>query len=356
MQDNSVVGSIDELPAEMVRARIRIGRRALPRPLGRLALLLAAAVGLPWLPILVEPPANRPMQRLPGVTGSALYRMAFDPVNHILATIDERGDVALQPIEEGTTSGRRLDVPGFARAIAFSPDGRTLAISQIHADILLFYMDPGITSPTMGPPVRQVTHLAFAPDGRILAFVAGQGRDILLWNIEARRPLTTLHLGELARSTTALAFAPVGHTLATADYYGNAVLIWDIPTGRILRRLRQTGLAYLAYSPDGRALAVVGHGVQIYDPSTGALIRTMGNGREDIRRAAFSPDGLRLAIASVDGIASVWDVETGRERMRLDSRTQVIRDVAFSDRGRTLLAIGSDGDIRRWDLDGPDIP
>lgn len=356
MQDNSLVGSIDELPTEMIRARIRFGRRALPRPLGRLALLLAAAVGLPWLPILVEPPANRPMQRLPGVTGSALYRMAFDPVNRILATIDERGCVAVQPVDEAAGAGRRIDVPGFAWAIAFSPDGRRLAVGQKNADVLFLTTNPGVPTRASGPPVRYVTHLAFAPDGRTLAIAcATRPGTILIWDIEARRTLLTLTHGNPPRSTTALAFAPDGASLAASGYDSSAVLIWDVLSGRLVRRLADTGQSGLAYSPDGRALAVVGHGVRIWNPSTGALIRTIAEGGS-FSQATFSPDGRRLATASLDGIACVWDVADGRERMRLDGQAQVIRDVAFSASGHALLAIGSDGDIRRWDLNRPDMP
>ncbi len=355
MRVYSLVHAVGELPAEKVHAWMRLDRLAPRRLIGRLLLMLTAVVGLPWLPILVEPPENQSMKRLPGVTGSPLLRMAIAPNGQILATIDDRGCVALQPIEEGTDPGRRLDVPGFARAIAFSPDGRTLAVGQTNADLLLIGTYPGVPTRTLGLPVQHVTQLAFAPDGRTLAIAASQGREILLWDIEAARPLATLSHEEGVMLPTVLAFAPDGRSLACLGCETRAVLIWDVPSRRLARRLPNNDQIGLAYSPDGRALALVGKGVRIFDPSTGALLQTIAEGLS-VHRVAYSPDGLRLATASRDGIARVWDVADGRERMRLDGRTQLLRDLAFSESGRALIAIGTDGDIRRWDFGRTEAP
>ena len=66
--------------------------------------------------------------------------------------------------------------------------------------------------------------------------------------------------------------------------------------------------------------------------------------------ARFSRDGRRIATASGDGTARVWDVATGRLIHTLRSHEQPVRDVDFSPDGRFLLSAGDDTRALLWDL------
>jgi WD40 repeat protein len=45
---------------------------------------------------------------------------------------------------------------------------------------------------------------------------------------------------------------------------------------------------------------------------------------------AWSPDGTRLATASRDSTARIWDVATRRELVKLEGHTDAVRSVAWS--------------------------
>jgi predicted HicB family RNase H-like nuclease len=52
---------------------------------------------------------------------------------------------------------------------------------------------------------------------------------------------------------------------------------------------------------------------------------------------AFSPDGSRIATASADGTAKIWDAKTGRELITLKGHTGGIYCIAFSPDGKLLI-------------------
>ncbi|HEX5837996.1 MAG TPA: hypothetical protein VFY26_09195 [Anaerolineales bacterium] len=77
--------------------------------------------------------------------------------------------------------------------------------------------------------------------------------------------------------------------------------------------------------------------------------RTLAGHTDIVWWTVFSPDGSRIATASADGTAKVWDADTGEELFTLRGHTGGIYCIAFSPDG-TLLVTGSvDTTARLWD-------
>src|SRR5262249_42098370 len=55
-----------------------------------------------------------------------------------------------------------------------------------------------------------------------------------------------------------------------------------------------------------------------------------------VSAVAFSPDGRRLATASYDRTARLWDARTGQELLALKGHTGPVKAVSFSPGGRRL--------------------
>jgi len=126
-----------------------------------------------------------------------------------------------------------------------------------------------------------------------------------------------------------------------------------------------TSLEKLAFSPDGRILAMAcGNGtINLMDVASGTLIRTL-EGRTDpenfndyVVNIAFSPDGKTLASVFGEGMIKLWNIADGNLTLThiLEGHTYTLTDGVFSPDGKTL-ASGSWGDpIRLWDVASGDL-
>src|SRR5262249_55147025 len=108
----------------------------------------------------------------------------------------------------------------------------------------------------------------------------------------------------------------------------------------------------LAFTPDGRRLAVSSldnTGVTILDLPGGAVVRVLSH-PAPVRDVAWGgPRGCFLACACDDFNVHVWNVERGDGRAAPSGHADVVTRVAFS-RSRSLLASASwDGSVRLWD-------
>jgi WD40 repeat protein len=150
--------------------------------------------------------------------------------------------------------------------------------------------------------------------------------------------------------------SPDGSRIVSVDGDGSAT-VWETATGRPVHVLRGApGRARGAvYSPDGRSIATLGHGiVTLWDAVTGRRnldlkAQSDVHGRVGMRRIAFSPDGARMASACDDGTAIVFDVFSGRETLVLRGHTGYVSDVAFSPGGDRLATTSLDRTVKLWD-------
>jgi WD40 repeat protein len=112
----------------------------------------------------------------------------------------------------------------------------------------------------------------------------------------------------------------------------------------------------IAFSPDGRTLAVAGSDtvIRLWDKSTHRQSSEPLSGHtHPIDGLAFSPDGRFLASSSRDGTARLWNWRFGRqlgEPLTISRAVPWGRAIAFSPDGRTLASGGYDDSVRLWDV------
>ncbi len=156
---------------------------------------------------------------------------------------------------------------------------------------------------------------------------------------------------------SAVAYSPDGKYLAVAGQR-NTLLLLDAASGKVVRTFRGHGfpVVAVAFSPDGRRLASGSLAddqykdeLRVWDPADGREVFTVPGQHGGVTALAFSPDGARLAIGEGNlrpsgktaNAVRVLDAATGAAVHTLRSQIAMVNGVAFSPDGRTLVASGS---------------
>lgn len=251
-------------------------------------------------------------------------------------------------------------------AVAASPDG-TLFADGGSTGIRLWDAPSLVHGPTaLTGHASALAQLQFSADGTVLATGARDG--VRIWNPATGTERIRLAEGEALPTGAEIALSPDGTTVAATRDADATVRLWDAGSGTQGAALAGDEtidyFSALAFSPDGAVLAggsanfdpayADDRPILLWDVATGRRIGTLrGHSGSAISAVAFSPDGALLASASrYDYTVRLWDVLTGRQRLRLPGSPGAVGDVAFSADGTRVAAPGgASGVVTVWNLD-----
>ena len=137
--------------------------------------------------------------------------------------------------------------------------------------------------------------------------------------------------------------------------YDASLLLWSA-SGKPERKLagHRALVNGVRFSPDGARIASASsdHTARVFDVESGACIALLEGHRDDVNAVAWSPDGARVATASFDGTARVHDAATGALLAVCTGHESDVNGVAWSPDGRLLATASDDRCVRLWEPDG----
>ena len=337
----------------------------------RLAAASAASLTTdPELSMLLALRAAETMPRLPEAA-EALHRAVA--ATRIVHTIRGAGSKAVVYSPDGSrlaaagppgvrvydaANGRRsltLAAPG-TLAVAYSPDGSLLATRGADGGISVFDAHTGRRAVRLANPhgSGDFGGVAFGPDGRLLA-ADDYDLGVRIWDARRGRIVRTLSSGAPLCGIT---WSRVGDEIATGDcgsfYSAAQPRLWHPETGRSVTVANHDANAVLAlsFSPDGRrvAYASLGGVAVVADAGTGGRLLTLHGHTGEVLAVAFSRDGREIATAGSDGTARIWSALDGRELLTVQAGSAAVDGVAFGRDDATIATVSSDGGLRIWDI------
>ena len=230
----------------------------------------------------------------------------FSPRGDRIATASWDGTAKIWEL----SSGREVGTFGhrdYVTTVAFSPDGVWLATGCSDRSVKLWNLRDRERTHDYRAHQRTPQALAFNPTSALLASVSTLGA-IRLWGVErdsARGVLPGPQLG-----SNAVAFSPDGKTLAVAG--NNEIKLFDFPSQRERKVVEIPGwLHAMTFTEQGRflvlsALSQPSHTAKLWDVETQHTISTLQHDRT-VRSIALSANARRLATAADGGQVSIWE-------------------------------------------------
>jgi WD40 repeat protein len=291
---------------------------------------------------------------------SAVIGAALGPGARSASTADRNSVRTWAVTKEGAPTGSVPTLGSGIDAVRFTPDGRSalVAFTRLrHFDALRWIeLDPVKIGEPLGREVGS-TALALALDGTAYAGGTAFGgaaqydlptgekrRDFGAWN-DHRSPVLQL------------AYSPDGRLLAVGHREGE-LLLWKARTGRLLFIHKLPVAArQLLFSPDGRTLAVLGETevvlVETASWQTRGLLNTTGPHATIL---VFAPSGRALIAGGPDGSLWWWDLRSNRPAPPRRCHDGAVSALAFSPDGKTLITGSADTTALIWDVASLNLP
>jgi WD40 repeat protein len=156
---------------------------------------------------------------------------------------------------------------------------------------------------------------------------------------------------------SAVAYSPDGKTLAVSGF--REVLLHKSDGSELVSRLvgKSHRIQSIVYTVDGKMLGAVGGSpgkfgeVQLWDTSTNTLIKSIKTSYDTVYGASFSPDGKQIAFGCADKTARIISIADAKEILKFENHSDWVFGTIFSTSGTHFVSCGRDTALKLVEVD-----
>jgi WD40 repeat protein len=235
------------------------------------------------------------------------------------------------------------------KSLTISPDSKYIMTGYDDSNIRIWSVLRGNVTCTLSGHRSSVTSVALSSDATFAVSTSylvrerGElvGDSALIWSMGTGKVRRVLHDGQEA--WTQMVLSPDDKFVVTGYWHAHVVKIWSVATGALVKSYENIACASLAYSSDGKILAMgdTNGNVYLVSSRTGKFIKTMQiyHRYNHVKGVAFSPNKYVLATAGYGKEAKVWDIFK-EERKAVEA----LLDALVSPRSKAHAFVKGDGD------------
>lgn len=242
-------------------------------------------------------------------------------------------------------------------AVVYSPDGSKVVTAADDGKIKVWDAYSGFCIVTFTEHTSGVTALQFSKKGNVL-FSASLDGSVRAWDLIRYRNFRTFTAATRVQFSS-LAVDPSGEVVCAGSLDDFDIHLWSVQTSQLLDRLQghEGPVSSLSFGYEGGLLASASWDKtvriwSIFGRNTHVEPMQM---QSDVLAIAMRPDSKQVAVSSLDGTITFWNVEKGKEEGQVDGREDLAGGRHAADRFTarnstrskyfTTLCYSSDGSI-----------
>jgi WD40 repeat protein len=226
---------------------------------------------------------------------------SFSPGGELIAALSSEGVISLfDPVHRklvrrfgGGEAGFNLEFDQLGKRLAVA-SGDFASVWDVTTGRQLLNATHAAASEPLTPQ-QWIVNAAISPNGRLLAYAARGDSLARVWSVDTGREILELKHDS---AVAAVSFDADGTKLGTGSYDGTA-RVWEVPSGVELQSVPIAGGAEIVTFLAGGRFAAGGMGgsVSVSKPRRADRPGSF-DAPDDVRSAAFSPDGRRFAFGT----------------------------------------------------------
>ncbi|ORY78966.1 periodic tryptophan protein-like protein 2 [Protomyces lactucae-debilis] len=258
-------------------------------------------------------------------------------------------------------------------AVTYSPDGQRVVTASEDGKIKVWDIRSGFCLVTFADHTSAITDIHFAKKGNVL-FSSSLDGSIRAWDLVRYRNFRTFTAPERVQFSC-LAVDPAGEICCAGSTDSFDIYMWSVQTGQLIDTLsaHEGPVCSLHFSGEGGVLASGSWDktVRIWNVFSRKVTVEPLTLQTEIQTLAFRPDGKEIAVATLDGQVSFWDVTEADQKTVIDGRRDIsggrkpddrmtaannansksFRSLCYSSDGSAVLAAGNSKYICIYDVD-----